>query len=1587
MKKVISIILILCIILPMIPVFAHAAETGFKDGYVYIVLTPDGFTKKGAWQKYADEKAEGLPFLLGAIDAKPKTDKPATTDIVLPDAGNYYVHAYSRDFSDYVGTRFYEVHFGDKKWTLGNHGKDGWYWQKTDSFFSFGEEGILSLVDVSGNYARFGGLIITNDPEFTPSDDIKYVKSLSEKQYKQGDYVLNPEKLIEGRPDTDIAVKLNSDWLKFDVDPIILNGRTMVPFRAVFEALNCTVSWDNEKRCAIGERNGMKISLPIGSNTVTVNGNGTYLDQPAEIVDGRTLVPLRFVSETLGASVRWLADSYTVLISAIVPEESVLFVKDSFVDAGTWTSTIATQADGAFLGSAFHGKTPDDGRIGATLEDADTSGNRPAIANFTVSGGKYRIWVRSRDFAENQQGHRFLNVGIDGTLQPHKYGTHGGNGYAWATGGTVELTQGSHVLEVHDTSGFYARFDAVFLTKDLNYIPSENYDTLSHIATPISGNLNVDYSYPLYAKEQTNAENQAVIENNHTKVVFYKVPTTKGTVVQTEIYAKDNGEWVKTKTRDEDSGYLVMRADSASSTVIEDSFALNGTYEYEGKSYGGLTENPFKAGLGAWYVPNGFTQNGNSVTLTFPETDEGVLSAVWSLDESKYPAVSVDMTFKKEGYYSIGAWEGKTFAKEEIAYALAPFRVLYQRVPESPNLLAESYLFTPMGTYTLPENNTYYQKPVTKGIVLEPEWIPLRWVYKDNCKFGISMNSFDNLCRGGVFAPVMGSDESKMEQGEQYNLKYRVISTVSDWFDTYKTVATELFNVHDYRENYMFSLNDVIKNTRELMLDDAASGWDPYTKGYFNIEGKNVATNGNPMQLMQEYLLTGNDEFLTRRAIPIIANTLTRKDRHFNRIGERGGAGWSKTSGNPDSMGNPVQNFNANVIGGMYEMTRGAVPYLHSYAIQKGNGEVYNVTSSTAPFANDLSLYKYTGEQKYLDSAISKADKYLEEVVYARDEQEPVWSSFIYISYFPNLSSVIDIYEVTKDKKYLDAATDIARWMSTALWVPGIDGDKINQNVTVNGENLIYHNNYTGVEIPADDGFWWFGPSQFRAGKNNAEETAASNNKLKLSEKQVNAKIPSRVGLGLEQASTFTRSSNIIMQCFAGDFMKLAAYTNDNYFAVIARNAIIGRFKSYDGYYRSAFSTYELESDYAKEGPDYNGIYWHHIPPFMAMLEDFLINQAFYLSNENISFPSLRQQGYAYFNSNQYGHASGKFYDEQNMWLWIDEGIVSPDSIQIDYIAARGDGKLGLSFMNESNEDITASFTLGEKSVPGYTGTATVYGKDGKSGTVEIVNGVFSLTVPKKGICSVVIKDASVKAPSYSSLSYEETKAEIGATVSNHTNGKGYTLQMSPDCYFAYVYITDMPKDVKSLAISYNGKTETTDIYPFEFIIKVDDVNKEFNYSLTATKADGTKEDYGKGKLMTAKLSKEKGLAFTEDNKNENIPGIATEDAKKLKFKEFKFKYRTQGVGASGLRFVVNYNDIPFKPTASNVVGLPVTGKVIDKDLGEEIPFETYIVGFEERDGSECTIVVNIVPEIASYKSTYENPNYTWDAVISPISK
>ena len=145
--------------------------------------------------------------------------------------------------------------------------------------------------------------------------------SKSYTMYKYGQYVrfgtpldssLAPATPVENN---DIKITVNGNNLSFDQPPIIIDGRTLVPFRAIFEALGATVEWVSAEQKVIVKKDGVTISLVIGSDLMYVNGNETTLEVPARIVNSRTLVPVRAVSEALDCNVNWQQTTRTVEIA------------------------------------------------------------------------------------------------------------------------------------------------------------------------------------------------------------------------------------------------------------------------------------------------------------------------------------------------------------------------------------------------------------------------------------------------------------------------------------------------------------------------------------------------------------------------------------------------------------------------------------------------------------------------------------------------------------------------------------------------------------------------------------------------------------------------------------------------------------------------------------------------------------------------------------------------------------------------------------------------------------------------------------------------------------------------------------------------------------------------------------------------------------------------------------------------------------------------------------------------------------------------------------------------------------------------
>jgi len=129
-----------------------------------------------------------------------------------------------------------------------------------------------------------------------------------------------------------ISVILDGRWLTFDRPPVMESGRVLVPLRAIFEALGAGVQYlpETAEIIAVKPDTLTVIQLRVGQSVAYKNGVAVSLDVPARVIDGRSLVPLRFVSEALGASVSWDEITSTVSITspAALPGTLAVVVDD-----------------------------------------------------------------------------------------------------------------------------------------------------------------------------------------------------------------------------------------------------------------------------------------------------------------------------------------------------------------------------------------------------------------------------------------------------------------------------------------------------------------------------------------------------------------------------------------------------------------------------------------------------------------------------------------------------------------------------------------------------------------------------------------------------------------------------------------------------------------------------------------------------------------------------------------------------------------------------------------------------------------------------------------------------------------------------------------------------------------------------------------------------------------------------------------------------------------------------------------------------------------------------------------------------------
>ena len=138
-----------------------------------------------------------------------------------------------------------------------------------------------------------------------------------------------------------VKIKVNGKTLVSEYSAVLSQGTTIVPLRAVMEALECNVEWENEAQSITISKNDTIIKMQIGSNVMFVNGTKKEIPIPAQLIGNTTYIPIRAVSESIGATVGWESSDFSAGISTLA-KGSTLTIGQYSVTVGDTVSSLTS---------------------------------------------------------------------------------------------------------------------------------------------------------------------------------------------------------------------------------------------------------------------------------------------------------------------------------------------------------------------------------------------------------------------------------------------------------------------------------------------------------------------------------------------------------------------------------------------------------------------------------------------------------------------------------------------------------------------------------------------------------------------------------------------------------------------------------------------------------------------------------------------------------------------------------------------------------------------------------------------------------------------------------------------------------------------------------------------------------------------------------------------------------------------------------------------------------------------------------------------------------------------------------------------
>ncbi|WP_089407316.1 hypothetical protein [Granulicella rosea] len=1081
------------------------------------------------------------------------------------------------------------------------------------------------------------------------------------------------------------------------------------------------------------------------------------------------------------------------------------------------------------------------------LSDIAGTGNlMPASgAVLLPHAGKWRLFVSSLSFADDGKDMRQFSVRLGVRRSSTIFGGHHrtvNHEFCFEDGGVYDLPAGPLLIVVGEKNTRNANIGQIVLTDDIKADATANPDLLLHAApaqiTPLTVTFDEKPSLKPAAVTLKSAP-EVEISNDRVKLAFYS--SLDGRALVQRVAVRVGKAWKDLPGSDSAESYRVLYRPVDSDPMMQNRGLQHPTWKLdlapavtlsagEGKirSHLGPSTTPWLSGQLFPLRPIAAHKiDAHTVKLDFASLPIGVMTATWHLEEGDAAAhVGISFDLLKPGYISMGYHGAVVDTVEQTDFMLLPFLWHGHRFPEKPVLTINAMTPTPMALIA--------RQGISYALTADPKDIPFAWPGPLSAPFGFGMRNEDGEAQPFLYSPVMGSPESLHKKAEVATMHFRVLAEEADWKAAYRDIATGIFELTDYREPGDASLSDTAMNLFDLLKTDSANGWSAHGKGPWNIEGRNITTQSSPLTYLSYYLLTGDEDFYRKYALPSLEFLLSHPNVHFGAT-----PGFGEDLWNPKLQLGPLHSYGATVYASAYAMTQGGAPIFGELATKDGKPATTAGGSPTvrldsnseghpAAFGDALQLYVVTGDRKWKDLAMRLGDRYVDERITHRNEKNPGDHPFVNVSFVPDWDGLLRLYEATGERRYLEAAHEGAYWLVSTLWT----------------QPLIPRKNVDLHPVDPKPLLWWRGDRFYRLGM--MDEFAPVGGKRPAIPPQHYPEVTapawkvSNVGLGLEQPVTYTQTPtdwNILMSVWAPSLLRLAAYTHDDLLKTAARNATIGRFANYPGYYAYTMTDVYQRADFPYKGPDATTIYYHHIPPFSAYVLDYLFSDVEARSGQAILFPSMRQDGYVWFDSNERGFAPGKVYGE-TAWAWLHRTAAAIDNKNIDKLLAHNDHTLFIVLSNQVNRAQTTKVTF-DGSVLGGDPTGRtlrtwVNNQPGKP--IAIGKDGASVEAPAQGLVVLALDGAAIHVPTHMTknagpLALPTVEANEVQNVSG-TDLKAIGTFIAAPPFTSrelYVYVQSTAKQCSGATLTYKigDEPEQTAVlkeFPCEFSVPVHDM-------------------------------------------------------------------------------------------------------------------------------------------------------------------